>query len=263
MVGRLLGALANSAGLANMRHAIMRRLPFLKLESDVADVVYLTWMVDADAAQALVPAGHTLWQRDGKTPFTVLTYRHGHFGPAFLGILRRMMPSPLQSNWRLYAQLPGQVIFLKNVLSNPLHALGTRLLSDVLQSHYPARFRHALAGDVFTTDIDPGDGSAPALRSDVRIAASKTAPPQFADWHGAVEFLACQDTAIAHIARNGATAVSDIELPIDISQVLPLEAVGEVHCPLLQELNAAGQPFCFLVPAVTFRVLSEQLESTI
>lgn len=258
--GRILGSLANSVGLANLRHAVMRRLPFLKLESDVTDVVYLTWMVDVDAAQALAPAGHVLWQRDGKTPFTILTYRHGHFGPAVLGGLRRMMPSPLQSNWRLYSERPGQVIFLKNVLSNPLHAMGTRIFSDALQSHYPASFRHAAAGNVFKTEIVPGDGSAPALQSAVRIAATKTAPPQFTDWHSAVEFLACQDIAIAHVARNDALAVSKIELPIQLSEVQPLEPIGEVTCPLLRQLNANCQPFCFLVPAVKFRVLSERLE---
>lgn len=78
----------------------MARLPFLTLHSDVRDVVYVSWLVDAAAAQKLVPAGVTLWQRDGKTPFTVLTYRHGHFGPALPGPLRKLLPSPLQSNWR-------------------------------------------------------------------------------------------------------------------------------------------------------------------
>ena len=80
-VGRLCEAILNSDKLANARQAVMRRLPFLKLESDVTDVVYLTWMVDLEVARALSPAGVPLWQRDGKTPFTILTYRHGHFEP--------------------------------------------------------------------------------------------------------------------------------------------------------------------------------------
>jgi hypothetical protein len=98
--GRLFAALANCTRFAKVRQAVMSRLPFLTLHSDVRDVVYVSWLVDAAAAQQLLPAGVTLWQRGGKTPFTVLTYRHGHFGPALLGPLRRLLPSPLQSNWR-------------------------------------------------------------------------------------------------------------------------------------------------------------------
>lgn len=100
--GRLLNRLANSARLAELRQGVMARLPFLTLASEVRDVIYVSWLVDAGAAQALLPAGVALWQRNGKTPLTVLTYRHGHFGPAMLERLRRLLPSPLQSNWRLY-----------------------------------------------------------------------------------------------------------------------------------------------------------------
>lgn len=123
----------------------MARLPFLTLHSDVRDVLYVSWLVDAAAAQKLVPAGVALWQRDGKTPFTVLTYRHGHFGPALPAPLRRLLPSPLQSNWRLYLDHtpPGApavpcVYFLKNIMASLPHALGTRLFSDILPTHLTA-----------------------------------------------------------------------------------------------------------------------------
>jgi len=254
-VGRLCEAILNSDKLANARQAVMRRLPFFKLESDVTDVVYLTWMVDLEVARALSPAGVPLWQRDGKTPFTILTYRHGHFGPRWL---RRWMPSPLQSNWRLYAEAPGKVVFVKNVLSSAPHAFATRLFSDALQSHYPERFRHEPAGDVFVTELTPGAGSAPALQSAVRIASARTAPAQFTGWEEAVRFLACQHTALAHVARSNQLAVAEIDLPVDLSSVQPLRAEGSVLCPLLKELGVNSEPFCFLVPAVKFRVLSER-----
>jgi len=45
--GRLLARLANSRRIAAARRAVFSRLPFLTLESDVRDVVYLTWMMDA------------------------------------------------------------------------------------------------------------------------------------------------------------------------------------------------------------------------
>jgi hypothetical protein len=33
-----------------------------------------------------------------------LTYRHGHFGPRRFGPMRHLMPSPIQTNWRIYVR---------------------------------------------------------------------------------------------------------------------------------------------------------------
>jgi len=147
--GRLLARLANSRRIAAARRAVFSRLPFLTLESDVRDVVYLTWMMDAATAQAMVPAGVRLWQRNGLTPFSILTYRHGHFGPALAGPARRLLPSPLQSNWRFYLEEPGKVYFVRNVMDRALHALGTRIFSDILPTHLPERFVHAREGEEY------------------------------------------------------------------------------------------------------------------
>ena len=57
---------------------------------------------------SVVPPGVSLIQEGGHTLLTVLTYRHGHFGPAFLGPLRKLLPSPLQSNWRVYLAPGGE-----------------------------------------------------------------------------------------------------------------------------------------------------------
>lgn len=57
---------------------------------------------------SVVPPGVSLIQKGGHTLLTVLTYRHGHFGPAFLGPLRKLLPSPLQSNWRVYLAPGGE-----------------------------------------------------------------------------------------------------------------------------------------------------------
>lgn len=265
----LLERLANSPAFARARQALMARLPFIVLRSAVRDVVYLTWLVDADAAQALAPPGTRLWRRAGTTPLTVLTYRHGHFGPAFLGPFRRLFPSPLQSNWRLYLERspeaetgPATVLFLKNIMDSAPHALGTRLFSDVLQTHLAARFIHRRDGDLFSTQIEAGAGSAPALRCAARIAADKRLPapfaPLFADWDDAVDYLCSQDAAVAPAAWCDKLAVADISLPIDLAQVLPLAAT-EVRCALPERLPALSEPLCFVVPAVDFRVLAERL----
>ncbi len=261
--GLLIARLANSRSIAAARRALFSRLPFLTLESDVRDVVYLTWMMDAATAQAMVPAGVRLWQHNGKTPLTILTYRHGHFGPSLAGPARRLLPSPLQSNWRFYLEEPGKVYFVRNIMDSTLHALGTRIFSDVLPTHLPARFVHARDGEEYTTVIEPGAGSAPPLEARTRVSAQRELPADladaFANWDEAVTFLACQHTAMIEVPGLGRMAESEISLPIALNEVLPLEAAS-VSCPMAG--TDAGSPFCFAVPRVQFRVLSESLAAS-
>ena len=98
----LTAALSNSKLLARSRRKFTSFFPFLKLRSDVKDVVYMNWILEVDKVRHFIPDGLELWEKDGKTLFTILTYRHGSFGPSFLGPFRRLFLSPLQSNWRLY-----------------------------------------------------------------------------------------------------------------------------------------------------------------
>jgi hypothetical protein len=268
LYGRLLERVLNARTLARVRLALLSRLPFPVLRSDVADVVYVTWMVDARAAAALLPAGLRLWTHEGKTPLTVLTYRHGHFGPALAGPLRRLFPSPLQSNWRLYLdgplppEAPPQAVwFLENIIDNGAYVAATRLFSDIMQTHRPAHFSHGPLGDGYATRIDGGAGSAPAFACTVVPAAQSTLPPDFAgafaSWDDAVAMLACQDAALGWSARLDRLVLSHIDLPIPLDAVRPLVPAGPIACSLLDALPAAGEPLCFLVPRVPFRVLSE------
>lgn len=247
----------------------MSRLPFVTLASDVVDVIYVSWLVDAQAAQALLPPGLTLFQRDGKTPFTVLTYRHGHFGPRLAGPLRRLMPSPLQSNWRLYLdhapagtpQVPT-VFFLKNVMDSLPHALGTRLFSDILPTHLAARMTHGVDEKTAHCGIAAGAGSAPALDMQAQMAGTKALDREwramFGSWDDVVAHLACQDAAVAHVPRNGRLALGEISMPVDLAKVLPLTPL-RAECALLAQLPALSEPLAFLVPAVPFQALSERL----
>lgn len=247
----------------------MARLPFLTLHSDVRDVVYVSWLVDAAAAQQLVPAGVALWQRDGKTPFTVLTYRHGHFGPALPGPLRKLLPSPLQSNWRLYLDHtpPGApavpcVYFLKNIMDSLPHALGTRLFSDILPTHLAAGMKLEVGATQAHCGIASGTGSAPALNVQADITAEHDLDADwqalFGNWYAAVAFLACQDAAIAHVPRNGKLVFGEIDLHVDVDQVQALTA-WRADCGLLGQLPPVSRPFAFLVPEVAFKALSERL----
>ncbi|WP_404336315.1 hypothetical protein AB2M62_18895 [Sphingomonas sp. MMS12-HWE2-04] len=268
--GRMLQRIANCARVRALRRALLAHVPFPVLASDVRDVVYAHWRIPAARAAALVSPGIALVQQDGWTVLTVLTYRHGHFGPALAGPLRRLFPSPLQSNWRLYVDsaasavpvAPGTVLFLRNVFDNALYALGTRLFSDALPSHLAGSFRHDRMADGWEIRI-AGPGSAPELRLTVHEDAPRVLPPDFAalfgSWDAAVRTLSLQDAAVVAVEDAARLAEARISLPIDRETIAPL-ATGRFDAGgLLAELGATAPPFCFRVPAVHFRVLSERL----
>ncbi|WPB58865.1 hypothetical protein [Xylophilus sp. GOD-11R] len=273
--GRLLARLFNSPSIAAARRALMSRMPFLVLESDVVDVVYATWLVDASEAARLAPPGCRLLMREGFTPLTILSYRHGHFGPRLLGPLRRFMPSPLQSNWRLYLAeaMPGgtpvaTVAFVHNVMDSLLHVAATRVFSDALPSHWPRTFEFSVGATEAKVRIEPGTGSAPALglRFERHAETELTAAWQqwFGNWREAVDQLATQHAAVLEVPTGPGgirrVAEATISLPVDVSAVEPMKLVdAETFCPLLEMLHARTESLCFLLPRVRFAALSEKL----
>ena len=267
---RLLDWLANQRTLASLRRAVLRRLPFLRQESDVHDVVYLNWIVPIDRVRALVPEGVRIAERDGHAIFTVLTYAHKHFGPAFLGQWRGISPSPLQSNWRLYVEAiddaaPAQptVLFLANIFDSTAYAVGTRCFSDALPSHVAETFRHDVERERIATRIEGGQGSAPSLASAVVRSDARALPEDFGawfgDWNNAIETLCLQDAAIAAVPGLQRNAIAGIDLPIDPATAQPLQVVEYEPGEWLRSLGATSTPFAFGVPWVHFRVLWERL----
>lgn len=269
--GALIERVANCSRLAHMRRALTRRLPFPRLVSDVVNVVYVTWLVDAGRVRRFVPPGASLWSRDGLTPFTVLTYRHGHFGPAMAGSLRKYFPSPRQSNWRLYLDEPlagapdvATVVFVKNVIDSMPYALGTRVFSDSLPSHLCAHMRIELDEHLARVVIQPGSGSAPRLAMSLRRNAKPALPRGFesfgSHWRDLCSRLTLQDAAVMPRADLGGVALGTIRLPIDLDTIEPLALErGSLECPLLDEFGAASEALCFHVPSVRFEVLSDRL----
>ncbi|MFF4837036.1 DUF2071 domain-containing protein [Streptomyces sp. NPDC001315] len=104
----------------------------------MSDVVYVNYVVGADRLAPLIPPGLEL-QRIGEAGdqamLTFLNYRHGHLGPALLGRWRRLLPSPLQSNWRVYVRHPRTgalgVHFLSTAIDRTFHAIGARMMAEV------------------------------------------------------------------------------------------------------------------------------------
>mgnify|MGYP000037053399 CR=1 FL=1 len=267
----LTAAISNSKIIARCRRVFTSIFPFLRLRSDVTNVVYMNWIIESESVHHLIPNGLELWEENGQTIFTILTYRHGNFGPSFLGPLRRMFFSPLQSNWRLYLksappQVPqgSTVLFLKNSMSSHLYALGTRVLSDVLATHLPRKFVHTHDGSSFTTIISPGKGSAPKLNCVTHSNNEKRLGSQFSQifdsWDNAIEFLSFQDAAVSYTDRDSIFAFSEIKLPIDISTIEPLELQSEgFECPMIEGFLPQSEPLCFVIPNVCFLATSEQL----
>ncbi len=266
---QLANGLGNVRWLRRIRRAVTRVTGIPVMASDVRDIGYASWVVPLRLVAHLVPRGVTLHVRDGKTILTVLTYRHGHFGPAFLGPLRRIFPSPLQSNWRLYLHVPPEregdeqdhnVLFLRNLFDSALYALGTRIVTDVMASQHARPFLHRREGARLTTQLDNRDGAALALEM---AAAPPELPPEFetffAGWDKAVAWLTLQDAAIAKVSDEDRLSISAIDLPIDPATIVPQRAAHFVPGELLTRWGATGAPFCFFVPEVHFRALSDRL----
>lgn len=265
---RAINYLMQQTALRTMRRAMTRFLPFPVLQSEIQDVIYLNWVLDLESVQAYVPPGVSLWQRDGKTLFTILTYVHGHFGPVFFGPLRQLCPSPIQSNWRLYVseieqqKVDSCVLFVKNTINHTLYAVGSRLFSDALPSHLALACRHQFQDHGFLTEIDSGQGSSPDLYSHVELGTEAVLPlafqSLFGNWHDAIRYLCLQDSAIAYVGDLEQCVRAGIELPIDINSIQAARLRDcQSHFPILQ-FCALDQALCFRVPRVRFRALWEK-----
>ncbi|MFV1844744.1 hypothetical protein ACNJRW_01035 [Stenotrophomonas maltophilia] len=268
LFGRMLPRLLHAPRWTRLRRALSRRWPIPALVSDVRDVVYVSWWVDVRHAPP-PPPGHHYVVHEGRTPYTILSYRHGHFGPGMAGPLRALMPSPRQSNWRWYLRRDDApdgtpvVLFDRNVMDQLAFVAGARAFSDAMQPHLSTRFEHQIRADGGgQTWIEGGQGSAPALHLQWRAAEgwNPSAWAGFCDGHDArLRFLTCQDEAIARTC-DGRWARTRIDLPVDTTQLQPLQLEGGAHCPRLQAMGVnLAEALALRLPAVPFRVVSERL----
>lgn len=275
-VGGVWGAfcnwLLNNKAILSVRRYLFKYLPFLRLKSDVTDVVYMNWLVDLASFKEYIPKGVVIHEKQGRALFTILTYKHHHFGPSLLGPLRKLFGSPLQSNWRLYVdKLPdevkdeqGVVLFLKNILDSSFYTTASRISSDALPSHLSASFAHNNKNGCYETNIAPGKGSAPSLDVSLIDVDKKTwLPKEFQAYFGsigeALNFICLQDSAICRVGNTEAIVQAGINLPVDITSIKPLQLTRE-DIPFLDALGTTpSQPFCFVVPKIPFDVLWEKI----
>ena len=258
VAGRALEVLANS----RLLRAYCEWLPPLAFLSDITDVIYVNYLIEADRLEPFVPVGLDL-QRLGRggryALFTHLTYRHGHFGPRLLGPLRRLLPSPVHSNWRIYVVDPHSglrgVYFVTNAIASTPHALAARLLSEGMPMHVLRRAGVQVGDDrACRVLLDPGEGSAPDLEAVLRPGdAVLPGPPWSECFENHAAFLAyCvpQDRAFSSQPWYGRITRQEIALRIPLESCEPLS--GEVRSHVAAAYAGDAAPLCFRVGRVAF-----------
>jgi hypothetical protein len=258
-ISRAVDALANSRFCG----AVLEPLPEIEMRSDIENVVYVNYLVPADVALTIVPPGLELSRLgpEGKWAlFTFLTYQHGHFGFAFLGPLRKLLPSPVQTNWRIHVQDPQTghrgIYFVTNAITSALPALAARLTTEGMPMHVLARgsVEKKEKGAV-TIALDPGGGSAPDAAIDV--APQKALPALegawaecFADFRKFLEYCVPQDRAMSSQPLKNRVSRQEIDLGIPIDACVPVS--GTVTSRAARAIAGDAQPLCFYVPNVHF-----------
>jgi len=262
-IGRLLDACANS----RLVSALLEPLPVPAMLSDIRDVVYVSYLVRTDPLAALMPEGLEL-QRLGEggrwALFTFLTYRHGHFGFELLGLLRRLVFSPIQSNWRVHVRDPRTraegIYFVTNAISATIPALCARLLSEAMPMHVFTRAELSRGEDGrVALRLDPGNGSAPDARALLAPCAAPVFEGAWRECFGTFEgFLAYsvpQDRAMSTQPWRRRVTRQEIHLGIPLEQCEPL--AGDVTSRAAHAIVGDAVPVCFRVPGVRFRFAEE------
>ena len=268
LFGRGLAVLANSQFLRRL----CRLLPVVEFRSDITEVVYVNYLVPVAQLAALVPPGLSLQQLgpEGRwAMFTFLTYRHGDFGPAFFGPLRRLCGSPVQSNWRIYVRddRTGKqgVYFVTSAVTTALHSLGARLMAEGMPMHLLSRGRVTRAVDGgMQVVLEPGQGSAPDAQLDLCPSADRTLHGPwaqcFADYAAMLHYTVPQNRALSTLPADLRTVRQEIELGIPITSCEPLS--GNIKSQAAAAILGAGADtaaaVCFRVPQVCFRFTGEQ-----
>ena len=256
--GRMFDLIANS----RLLRAYCEWLPPVAFLSDITDVIYVNYLAPAERLEPFVPHGLQL-QRLGPgcryALFTHLTYRHGHFGPRLLGPLRRLLPSPIHSNWRIYVRDPHSnltgIYFVTNAIDSTPHALAARLLSEGMPMHTLGRAVVQVSADRSCRILlDPGSGSAPDLEAALTTAdAVLPGPPWnecFDNYLALLKYCVPQDRAFSSQPWYGRITRQEIVLGIPLESCEPL--AGEVRSHAAGLFVGEAEPLCFRVARVAF-----------
>jgi hypothetical protein len=266
LLPRLYELVSNS----HFARATIGLLPVLAMDSDITDVVYVNYLVEADRLSRFLvsPLKLQTLGPDGRyAMFTFLTFQHSHFGPRCFGPLRRLWPSPIQSNWRIYVYDPitekRGIQFLTIAISATRYAIAARLLAENVPMHVPAQAKmFRTADDVLHLQIISGEGSAP----DVDATFRRTSEPLltgewqtcFGTWHKMLEHCVPQDRAMSAQPWLHRVTRQEISLNIPLDNCRPL--IGTVNSKAAEAIVGQSAPVCFLVEKLSFRLLKEEID---
>ncbi len=269
--GGVLGAALELAANSRLLRRMAGLLPSVAFVSDMTDILYVNYLLPAKQLAQRVPEGLEL-QRLGPggeyALLTFLSYRHGHLGPAALGPLRRLLPSPVQSNWRIHVKDPrtGQlgIYFFSNAIDSALHALAARLLSEGMPMHLLHRASvSSTEPGAWSLLLDPGRGSAPDARATLRAGPVPVLTGAWANcfvrYRDFLAYCVPQDRALSSQPWAGSITRQEIVLGIPLDACEPLE--GEVSSRAAEQLTHGAQPLCFRVAKVTFRFDREERDA--
>lgn len=256
--GQLVSAIANSRFFG----ALLEPLPEAEMRSDITDVIYVSYLVPAERAAEMLPPGLELQRLgpEGKYAlFTFLTFQHGHFGLGFLGPLRKLLPSPVQTNWRIHCRDPNTghegIFFLTNAITAAPQALAARLLTEGMPMHVLQRGAITRTdGGEMRVELDPGDGSAPDALLKLRPAEVPTLTGAWRecweDWRAFLAYCVPQDRAMSSQPLRSRVSRQEIHLGIPLEACEPLE--GSVVSRAAQAIAGGQAPLCFRVAKVHF-----------
>lgn len=274
---RGLGKLFSCRWILSSRRFLYRFLPFLRMESQATDTVYMSWLVDIEHIKDRFPESVQLWEKDGKTIFSILFYQHHHFGLHYLGPFRKLFPSPKQSNWRFYlaeSLVPNAVIFEQIVVNNMLYVFGGRLLSDEMPAQYDPNIQNIViknndgkSKDNLNADMDiyaqiTMDETYRLevhLQNGVEKQLDETWSKMFQNWDEAINFLVPKEHVwVEHVDQPNNLSQADIRIDANLESIEALKII-DIECPLFKELGITKDQsaFCFFIPNLDFHVLNE------
>ena len=264
LIARAIEILAESRFVS----AILEPLPVFAMVSDITDVVYVSYLIEADRVLSLVPEGLEL-DRLGEggryALFTFLTFRHGHFGFRFLGPIRRLSPSAIQTNWRIHVKDPRTglrgIFFVTNAITQPLQALGARLFTEGMPMHIlesASIERDATTGRV-RIELAPGNGSAPDGHIDVSPGAAIELDSAFREcfgtYRGFLAYCVPQNRSMSSEPWHGRVTRQEIDLPIPLDECVPV--TGTVRSQAARAIAGDAEPVCFYVSGLAFSFSKE------
>src|SRR5262249_40172937 len=140
--------------------------------------------------------------------------------------------------------------------------LAARLLSEGIPMHVPDRACVTAHPDGrFTVQLDPGKGSAPDVRAELRPGPPELPPPYNEAWDSYRSFLlytVTQDRALTVQPWYNQVTRQEIQLGITAQECEPL--AGQVESRAAEAIVGPAVAVCFRVAAVQFRFEKEEYD---